>query len=122
MNLKRGWVVYNENGYDELTTTSNNFFIEIKNGKLMQKKIINPKSLGFKIRNENELKGGSPKENAFLMRRLFDGETGAIRDNVILNTAAALVICEKVKSIEEGIKLAENKIDSELLKRNLNHW
>ena len=36
----------------------------------MQKKIINPKSLGFKIRNENELKGGSPKENA-LMRRLL---------------------------------------------------
>ena len=119
MNLKKGWVVYNENGYDELTTTSNNFFIEIKNGKLMQKKIISPKSLGFKIRNENELKGGSPKENAFLMRRLFDGETGAIRDNVILNTAAALVICEKVKSIEEGIKLAENKIDSGVAQKKL---
>ena len=119
MNLKRGWVVYNENGYDELTTTSNNFFIEIKNGKLMQKKIINPKSLGFKIRNENELKGGSPKENAFLMRRLFDGETGAIRDNVILNTAAALVICDKVNSLEEGIKLAENKIDSGIAQKKL---
>ena len=119
MNLKRGWVVYNENGYDELTTTSNNFFIEIKNGKLMQKKIINPKSLGFKIRNENELKGGSPKENAFLMRRLFDGETGAIRDNVILNTAAALVICDKVNSLKEGIKLAENKIDSGIAQKKL---
>jgi len=34
MDLKKGWVVYNEKGYDELTTTSNNFFIEIKNGKL----------------------------------------------------------------------------------------
>tara|TARA_B100001939_G_scaffold297333_1_gene271749 strand:- start:977 stop:1984 length:1008 start_codon:yes stop_codon:yes gene_type:complete len=119
MDLKKGWVVYNEKGYDELTTTSNNFFIEIKNGKLMQKKIISPKSLGFKIRNENELKGGSPKENAFLMRRLFDGETGAIRDNVVLNTAAALVICEKVKSIEEGIKLAENKIDSGVAQKKL---
>ena len=42
-----------------------------------------------------------------MMRRLFDGETGAIRDNVILNTAAALVICEKVNSLKEGIKLAE---------------
>ena len=96
-----------------------NFFIEIKNGKLMQKRIINPKSLGFKIRNENELKGGSPKENAFLMRRLFDGETGAIRDNVILNTAAALVICEKVNSIKEGIKLAEYKIDSGIAQKKL---
>ena len=40
--LKKGWVVYNEKGYDELTTTSNNFFIEIKNGKLMQKKLLVP--------------------------------------------------------------------------------
>ena len=35
--LKKGWVVYNEKGYDELTTTSNNFFIEIKNGKINAK-------------------------------------------------------------------------------------
>ena len=35
---KKGWVVFNENGYDELTTTSNNFFIEIINGQLKPKK------------------------------------------------------------------------------------
>ena len=38
LNIKKGWVVYNEKGYDELTTTSNNIYIEIKNGKLMPKK------------------------------------------------------------------------------------
>ena len=111
LKIKKGWVVYNENGYDELTTTSNNFFIEIINGQLKPKKKISPLSLGFKLRDESELKGGSPKENAFMMRRLFDGETGAIRDNVVLNTAAALVVCEKVNSLKEGVKLAENNID-----------
>ena len=52
------------------------------------------------------------------MRRLFDGETGAIRDNVVLNTAAALVICDKVNSLKEGIKLLKIKLILELLKRN----
>ena len=42
-----------------------------------------------------------------------------IRDNVILNTAAALVICEKVNSIKEGIKLAEYKIDSGIAQKKL---
>lgn len=120
LNIKKGWVVYNEKGYDELTTTSNNIYIEIKNGKLMPKRKINPVSLGFKIRSESELKGGTPKENAFLMRRLFDGETGAIRDNVILNTAAALVVCEIAKSLKEGILLARNNIDSGLALKKLN--
>ena len=120
LNIKKGWVVYNEKGYDELTTTSNNIYVEIKDGKLMPKRKINPISLGFKIRSESELKGGTPKENAFLMRRLFDGETGAIRDNVILNTAAALVVCEIAKSLKEGILLARNNIDSGLALKKLN--
>ncbi|MBD22391.1 MAG: anthranilate phosphoribosyltransferase [Alphaproteobacteria bacterium] len=120
LGIKKGWVVYNENGFDELTTTSNNIFVEIKDGKLKPKRKINPISLGFKLRTETELKGGSPKENAFLMRRLFDGETGAIRDNVVLNTAAALVVCEKVNSLKEGIKLAQKNIDSGLAQKKLN--
>ena len=120
LGIKKGWVVYNENGFDELTTTSNNIFVEIKDGKLKPKRKINPISLGFKLRTETELKGGSPKENAFLMKRLFDGETGAIRDNVVLNTAAALVVCEKVNSLKEGIKLAQKNIDSGLAQKKLN--
>ena len=119
LGIKKAWVVFNEKGYDELTTTSNNYFVEIKNGKLKQKKIINPRDLGFKIRNESELKGGTPKENAFLMRRLFDGETGAIRDNVVFNTAAALVVCEKVNSLKDGIELAKKNIDTGLAQKKL---
>ena len=55
-----------------------------------------------------------------MMRRLFDGETGAIRDNVVLNTAAALVVCEKVNSLKEGVKLAENNIDKGIAQKKLN--
>ena len=120
MNLKKSWVVFGEKGYDELTTTSKNYIIEVKKNKISKVKILDPKEIGFKIRKENELKGGTPEENAFIMRRLFEGESGAIRDNVILNTAAGLFICEKVKNIKEGISKATMNIDNGLGLKKLN--
>ena len=112
MNLKKSWVVFGEKGYDELTTTSKNYIIEVKKNKISKVKILDPKKIGFEIRKESELKGGTPEENAFIMRRLFEGESGAIRDNVVLNTAAGLLICNKVKNIKEGISKATTNIEN----------
>ena len=119
LNLKKAWVVFNSDGYDELTTTSKNLYIEIKNGVVSKKKKLDPKELGFKVRQENELRGGSAKDNAFIMKRTFEGETGAIRDNIILNSAAGLLISEKVKTLNQGIKLVESKIDNGLVLNKL---
>ena len=77
LKLKKAWVVYNEKGYDELTTTSKNYYIEIKNNKVSGIKILEPRKLGFKIRKE-ELKGGTPQENAFIMKRLFEEKVGLL--------------------------------------------
>ncbi len=120
-NLKKAWVVFNEKGYDELTTTSKNFYIEICGTKISKIKILQPTKLGFKVRKENELKGGTPKENSFMMKRLFEGESGAIKDNVVLNTAAGLFICEKVKNLSDGIKMANENIDNGLALKKLNN-
>ena len=111
LKLKRAWVVHNMNGFDELTTTSKNIYIEIKNGIVSKKKILDPQQLGFKIRKENELRGGTSQENAFLLRRVFEGESGALRENLILNSAAGLLISEKVNNLKQGIKFIEKKID-----------
>ncbi len=119
LNLKKAWVVFNLNGYDELTTTSKNLFIEIKNGKVSKKKILDPREIGFKIRKDQELKGGSAKENSFLMKRVFEGETGAIRDNIVLNAAAGLVISDKVKTIKQGVSVVEDKINNGLILKKL---
>tara|TARA_B100000989_G_scaffold226118_1_gene173321 strand:+ start:419 stop:1426 length:1008 start_codon:yes stop_codon:yes gene_type:complete len=112
INIKKAWVVHNHDGYDEMTTTSSNSIIEISKNKVSKEIIINPNELGFETRNQNELNGGSSHENAFLMKRLFDGETGAIRDNVLLNAGAALLISEKVTSLKNGIELAKKNIDN----------
>ena len=70
-------------------------------------------------RNENELKGGSPEENAFILRRVFEGETGAIRDNLILNTAAGLLISKKTDNLKQGIELVKKQIDSGIANKKL---
>lgn len=119
LNLKKAWVVYNLNGYDELTTTSKNLFIEVKNGKVSKKRVLDPGEIGFKIRKDQELRGGSAQENSFLMKRVFEGETGAIRDNIVLNAAAGLLISGKVKTIKQGISVVENKINNGLILNKL---
>ena len=54
-----------------------------------------------------------------MMRRVFDGETGPIRDNLILNSAAGLLISEKVKTLAEGIDLIQNKINNGVISEKL---
>tara|TARA_B100000989_G_scaffold297382_1_gene283011 strand:+ start:550 stop:1569 length:1020 start_codon:yes stop_codon:yes gene_type:complete len=119
--LKSAWVVNNDNGYDELTTTSSNTIIKVKNKKTSNPIKLLPQDLDFDVCNQEEICGGSPEENAYLMHRLFDGETGAIRDNVLLNTAACLMISEKVKNWREGIDLATKNIDNFSAKKKLEH-
>ena len=119
--LESAWVVNNDNGYDELTTTSSNTIIKVKNKKTSNPIKLLPQDLDFDVCNQQEICGGSPEENAYLMHRLFDGETGAIRDNVLLNTAACLMISEKVKNWREGIDLATKNIDNFSAKKKLEH-
>ena len=119
MNLKESWVIHNLDGYDELTTTSTNLVVKIKGKKVSKTLKLSPREIGLKICKQNELVGGDSYENAFIMNRLFEGETGPIRDNVVLNTSACLLISGKVKSLKEGIDLASNTIDNYKAKRKL---
>ena len=119
MKIKEGWVVTSLNGYDELTTTSINFIIKVKDRKISKVISLNPEDLGLSKSKEVQLKGGDAKENAFLMHRLFEGETGSIRDNVILNTAACLTISGKVRNLKEGLIVARKNIDNFNAKQKL---
>ena len=112
MDLKTSWVVNSKNGYDELTTTSPNFVYKVKNNKVSKLYTIFPEEAGLKVCNDSEIKGGTPEENAYIMKRLFEGETGAIRDNVLFNTSACLVISGKVKDLKEGVIYASQQIDN----------
>ena len=59
----------------------------------------------------DDLRGGDPAENAVALRELLNGKTGAYRDVVCLNAAAAFLVAEKVETLREGCDLAMAAID-----------
>ena len=120
LKVKKAWVIHNTNGYDELTTLSKNKFIEITKKGISRIKILDPLKFGFKKCSEDDLRGGSANENAFLMKKVFEGETSPIRDNVVLNSAAGLLISNKAKNIREGIEMVNYNINNGLVIKKLN--
>jgi len=104
-------VVHGEDGLDEVTITGKTFVWEVRETKI-RSYTITPEELGLSRASAEQLKGGTPKENAELLREIFRGKTGAQRDIVIANAAAALVAASKASTFLEGAALASKAIDN----------
>ena len=74
--------------------------------------LLTPESLGILRANPEDIVGGSPKENARDLLRIFKGQKGPKRDLVVMNAAAALYVSGIVGSIRQAIPIAEDAIDS----------
>ena len=111
LGVKRGMVVYGMDKLDEISLSAPTKICEIKDG-WYKTSLISPEDFGFSFCTKDELKGGSPEENARITRAILSGEKGAKRNAVLMNAGASLYIGEKAGSIAEGIKLAADLIDS----------
>lgn len=115
----RAYIVHGMDGMDEITLSDNSYLLRFENGKIFEEEIIDPQKFGFKKTSLESLKGAEPKYNAQKLLELLDGEKSAYRDIVILNSAVALQLAQKVTKIEDGIELAKSAIDSGKAKRVL---
>ncbi len=104
-------LVVNGDGMDEITNTGETYVAELKNGKVSTY-TLTPESLGMLRANPEDIKGGTPKENARDLLCIFKGQKGPKRDIVVLNAAAALYVGGIVGSIRQAIPIAEDAIDS----------
>lgn len=112
LGVKRGMTIYGCDGMDEATVTAPTRICEIDNGNFKTYEIT-PESVGLKSYSMLELIGGDGKENAEITKQILKGQLkGAKRDIVLLNSALGIYVGGKAKSIEEGIKLAAEIIDS----------
>ena len=111
LGVKRGMVVYGTDKLDEISLSSPTKICEIRDG-WFKSYVIKPEDFGFETCSKDELKGGSPKENAEITREILKGKTGHKRNAVLLNAGAALYIAGKAESMKEGVKLAGEIIDS----------
>ena len=111
LGVKRGMVVYGQDKLDEISMSAPTKICEIKDG-WFKSFVIKPEDFGFERCTKDELKGGTPEENAKITRAILGGEKGPKRNAVLLNAGASLYIGGKAESFKDGVKLAAEIIDS----------
>ena len=111
LGVKRGMVVYGLDKLDEISMSAPTKVCEIRDG-WFRTTTIAPEDFGIARCTKEDLKGGTPAENAQITRDILAGVKGPKRDAVLMNAGASLYIAGKAESMAEGIKLAAELIDS----------
>lgn len=119
LGVERGMVVYGQDKLDEISLSSPTTICEFKDG-WFKKYVISPEDFGFERCTKEDLKGGTPKENADITLAILKGEKGPKRNAVLLNAGAALYIGGKAESMKDGVMLAAKIIDSGKATETLN--
>lgn len=121
-----------DDGLDELTTTGHSHIWEVSRGALTEHD-LDPRDIGIPRARMEQLIGGTPEENAAVVRRVLEGEEGPVRDIVLLNTAAGLVTYGLVQEpdsvdrpmldrLREALEVAAKTIDSGAALTKLDTW
>ena len=111
LGVRKGMVVYGQDKLDEISLCAPTTVSEFKDGWFRTTEIT-PEEFGFERCKREDLRGGTPAENAEITRAILAGEKGHRRNAVLMNAGAALYIGDKAESIADGIKLAAEIIDS----------
>jgi anthranilate phosphoribosyltransferase len=109
LGAERAWVAHGD-GLDEITTTGETQVAEWRDGQL-RLFTVTPEAVGLRRAALADLTGGDPAANAEAIRDLLAGKAGAYRDIVLLNTAAALLVSDRVEILREGVAIAARSID-----------
>ena len=112
LGVKHGLVVYGTDKLDEISLSAPTRICELNNGEYKTYTIA-PEDFGFERCTKDDLRGGTPEENAAVTRAILSGEEKSHKRNtVLLNAGAAIYAGGKAESIAEGVKLAAELIDS----------
>lgn len=106
----RSMVVHGGDGLDELTITTTSTVYELRDGDI-ERYELDPTELGFALAAPDDVPGGDPATNARLAHELLQGAEGPVRDVVLLNAAAGLVVSGVVDTFGDGVSLARQSID-----------
>lgn len=111
LGVKSAVSVFGMDGMDEISASDKTKVCELIDGNIKEYE-ISPEDFGFEKCDKKDLVGGNPKENAQITLDILKGKKGPKRNAVILNSAAGLYVAGEVESINDGVKLAEEIIDS----------
>ena len=106
------WVVHGHGGLDELSLAGPNRVIATVGGVVQAETVVDAQTLNMARADNDELRGGDPAHNAGVVRGVLNGEIrGAVRDVVVFNAAAALVVAGAARDLAAGAMLANAAID-----------
>lgn len=111
LGVKRGMVVYGQDGLDEISLSAKTTCCEIRDGNIYGY-VIEPEQFGFSKCSKAELQGGDSKENAAITRGILLGEEGAKRNAVLMNAAACIYMVNDNMSLRQAMEVASEMIDS----------
>ena len=111
LGVRRGMVVYGTDKLDEISASAPTRISEIRDG-WYKTYTVKPEDFGFERCTKDDLKGGTPEENAQITLDILGGAGGPKRTAVLMNAGAALYIAGKAESLKDGIALAAQIIDS----------
>jgi len=107
----RAMVVHGLEGLDEISLCGPTAVAELRDGQVKEY-VIEPEQFSLKRCRLEELHGGNPQESALIVRAVLDGKKGPPRDVVMLNSGAALYISGNAVTVQDGMRLAAESIDS----------
>jgi anthranilate phosphoribosyltransferase len=115
---EKAWLVHGGDGTDELSIAGVSYVAALENGTVEDRE-LHPEDAGLPVHAFEDLLGGTPAENGRAFQALLDGAPGAYRDAVLLNAAAALLVADHAKTLQEGVGMARESIDSGAAKSKL---
>lgn len=118
LGTERAFVVYGGGGLDEVSLAGPTMVAEVRDGKL-QRFTVEPEEFGVEPAPLEAVRGGSAAENAALIIRILEGETGPPRDIVVINAAAALVAAGVSENFRDAASEARTAIDSGKARKTL---
>lgn len=121
LGIKSAMVVYGQDCLDEISMSAPTSVCEYRNGEF-KSYVIEPERFGLKKCRKEELVGGTPQENAEIVRSVLGGEKGPKRDAVVLNAGAAIYIAREGITMEEAVREAESIISSGKAMEKLNEF
>jgi anthranilate phosphoribosyltransferase len=105
-------VVHGTDGMDEISISGRSLVWDVNRNRVLPPYEVSPDDLGFMKASITQIKGGTARQNAKILRGILNGEVGARRNIVIMNAAAALVAGNQASDLKEGASIAEKMIDS----------
>ena len=109
---KHAWIVHSEDGMDEISPFAITNIVELKDGKINEIK-IDPKKIGVKFNNPENLKGQNADYNANKIIDIFSGSKNEFSEAVCLNSAAALIVCNKFNKIDDAYEFSKKHLESD---------